>query len=685
MAEEKRTRRDFLRLASLTTAGAVLAACAGEPEVVEKIVKETVIVEKEVEKIVTATPAAEAEATAEPAEEPTAAPTEPAGAMLKFSEAPMLAERVAAGELPPVEERLPEDPLVVEVLESIGQYGGTITVGSNASTLMGGDLDRVCPPINYLRIAPSLQGAVPSVFKQWQFDDHQNLTLELRKGVRWSDGEPVTADDVVFWYEDILLNTEITPLPAIGFRPGGEMMTLTKVDDYTVQITFSVPNPSFILVNLAHRYGFGNGSLKPAHYLKQFHIKYNDKAEELAKAAGLDFWYQLFGREANPYQTLDLPTLMPFMAVRDSTTTVFFERNPYFWMVDAEGNQLPYIDAVTHDRVADIALLDAKLVGGNYDFAGMQTNIQNYATYAEGADASDAEIVLWSSGKGSECQYAFNMNWEEDEWREVCSDDRFRQALSLAINRQEINDVIYFGNAVNRAMTVISASRHFKPEYAEAYIDYDPERANALLDEMGLEWSADKKHRLFPTSKTPMVIAFDFVETETPKLAITELVAEYWRNVGIEIQYKSITRNLLNQKILANQEMMSLWHGGSMTDILFLREPKFLTPRNGDESTWGVLWGLWYNTGGQQGLEPPELIKELYRALDDYNRTDSNESAAIVLRAQAEHIWNIGTVGEAPHPLWVRKNLKNVEPQGFWVWDALWTEPFFPEQWYIES
>ena len=130
---------------------------------------------------------------------------------------------------------------------------------------------------------------------------------------------------------------------------------------------------------------------------------------------------------------------------------------------------------------------------------------------------------------------------------------------------------------------------------------------------------------------------------------------------------------------------MSLWHGGSMTDILFLREPKFLTPRYGDESTWGILWGLWYNTGGKEGLEPPEIIKQLYNALDEYNRTESDEPAAFVLRTQAEKIWNIGTVGEAPHPLWVRNTLKNVAANGVWVWDCLWTEPWYPEQWYFEQ
>jgi ABC-type transport system substrate-binding protein len=168
------------------------------------------------------------------------------------------------------------------------------------------------------------------------------------------------------------------------------------------------------------------------------------------------------------------------------------------YAVDPEGNQLPYIDNINMDRAADLSIMDAKIVGGTYDFAAFQLRILFYATYAEGAPHSNAHMKLWESGKGGEVVYNVNMNWEDEEMREVFSDDRFRQALSLAINRRDINDVIYFGNASETQMTVIPVSRHYKPEYAEAYAEFDPDRANELLDEMGLEWNAAGTHRLWP-------------------------------------------------------------------------------------------------------------------------------------------------------------------------------------------
>jgi peptide/nickel transport system substrate-binding protein len=285
-------------------------------------------------------------------------------------------------------------------------------------------------------------------------------------------------------------------------------------------------------------------------------------------------------------------------------------------------------------------------------------------------------MTLWQSGKGSEVVYNVNCNWPDEEKRTVFQDDRFRQALSLAINRADINEVIYFGNASETQMTVIPVSRHYKPEYAAAYAEFDLDKANALLDEMGLEWNADKTHRLWPVSKKDIVIAWDLVETETPKGPITELVTEYWKEIGIEIQWKSITRNLLTQKMGANEEPMSLWHGDETADTLFLRRPKYFAPIDGDENTWGVLWGRWYNTKGEQGEEPPQVIKDLYVWLDEYNITDSDEPARKVLESQAEHVWTLGSVGNAPHPLFVRNTLKNVsETGGFWTWDSLWAFP----------
>ncbi|NLX44139.1 MAG: twin-arginine translocation signal domain-containing protein, partial [Chloroflexi bacterium] len=570
MGSNAHTRRDFLKMASLGSAGALMAACTAQPEVVEKIVQETVIVEKVVEKVVTATPAAEQQESAgEPTSEPTSEPTpEP---MARFTESPMLAERVAAGDLPPVEERLPDEPRICEIIGEIGSYGGTLVVGDTSTNLRGPDCASAQDRPYWLRPSHDLTHAVPNTMADWEMSaDFTEVTCYLRKGMRWSDGEPVTTEDIRFWYEDILKNTELTPLPNIAFRRGGDLMTLDILDDYAFKLTFAAPNPSFVLVNMAH-YGVGeSGCWVPAHYMKQFHIQYNDKANDLAKAAGFDFWYQNFGKVNNVDQSLDRPRVHAFVPIKDTPQTVTFERNPYYHAVDPEGQQLPYIDTMVVERAAELGMFDAKVVGGTYDFSAFSLTIQNYTTYAAAAEDNNCRIIIWPTGRGSDQVYNLNFTWPDEEWRTVFRDLRFRQALSLALDRQDINDVVYYGNSFNRQYTVIPTSRHFRPEYETAYAEMDVERANALLDEMGLEWNSAKTHRLWPVSKTPIIIPFDTVELATPVMPIHELVNEHWQRIGIETQVKSITRNLLSQKILANEEPLSLWRGDESSDILFL-------------------------------------------------------------------------------------------------------------------
>lgn len=679
---KKHTRRDFIRLTGLATAGVAIAACTQEPEIVEKIVKETVVVEKEVEKEVTTIVEKEVEKEVTVVVEKEVEP--PAS---KYHESPMLAARVARGELPPVDERLPEEPLIVEPYETIGQYGGTLRAGGVGTNLLPGDGGLAGnDKQNWLRINQELTSALPNVLRHWEIsDDLTTITCYMRKGMRWSDGRPVTFDDLLFRYEDVWQNTDLTPLVHERHRPGGKMMELVKIDDYTFQFRFAVPHPNYVMHCMAHQVGWGQDNILPAHYLKQFHIKYNDKVGDLAKAAGFDFWYQYFARQADLAQNPERPNIRAFIVESDNPQFATWARNPYFWMVDPEGNQLPYIDRITADKVAELLLLDAKITGGQYDFSGFDTNIQNYATYAEGAEQGGYRIILWQSGKGAEVVYNVNMTYGDETWRQVFSDDRFRQALSLAIDREEINQVIYFGNAFPRQMTVIPTSRFFKPDYEAAYADYDPRQANALLDEMGLEWNAARTHRLWPGSSQPMVIDFDIYESETPKGPITELVAEYWRVIGVDIQYKSVTRSLLSQRIQANEEPMSLWHGDATTDVLFKSRPKWFVPTSGDENTWGMLWAQWYDSGGKVGEEPPAEIQQLYRWFEEFGLTRSQEVAQHILDVQARRIWTIGTVGNAPHPLIVNAKLRNVPEQGFWCWDSLFTYTAWPESWFFES
>jgi len=678
--QKKHTRREFLYYSALGGAGIMLAACAeppraSVPQPAAKEAQPTAVLEEPEEE-------AKIEPTAAPEQEEQPAPDD---APSKYNESPMLAERVAAGELPPVDERVPEEPMIIYPEEEIGQYGGTIRVGSQYSgyysadvMMAGGQVQRL------LRIDRNLQDAAPNVLKGWDIsDDLTTITCHMRKGLKWSDGVPVTVDDMVYWYEDMLLNPDITPVVGMWVRPGDEVMKLEIIDDYTFRLKFAVPSPLVPTVVMAHGFTIGDG-FRPAHYLKEYHIKYNDKANELATAAGFDFWYQYHGQRENQDQNPDRPHCRAFVVTQELPDTVYFERNPYFFMVDPEGNQLPYVDRMVMDRVADVAMLDAKVVAGQYDFAGYETSALNYSLYQESAEQGGYRIELWKTGKGGEVVYHVNGTWPDEMMRNIFRDARFRRALSVAINRQEINDVIYYGLAIPRQFTVVPESQYFKQEYSDAWAQYDPDLANQLLDEIGLEWDEQHQLRLWPDG-TPMIIHFDYCEIETPKTAVTELVREYWEAIGIRIVPKVMTRTLLTPKIYANEEPMSMWHGDETLDILFAIRPKFFAPIDGDESCWGVLWGRWHNTRGEEGEEPPDEIKDLYNWIDEYAITRSAEVAHKLLQSQADNVWTIGTVGNAPVPFIVNKKLRNVAKEGLTTWDNRWTYPYFPEHWFYKE
>jgi peptide/nickel transport system substrate-binding protein len=668
--KKKFTRREFLRISTAATAGVIATACGGPatPEATEEVA-----VEEEAAATPVPTPEPEKEAT-------------PAPPPSKYKEAPMLAERVEAGELPPVDERLPEEPSIVPVVEEIGQYGGTATTGEPAGWMIGLDAWFVGAVFQLmLRPTPDLTGAVPNLVKEWEMsEDAKTITMHMRKGLKWSDGAPLTADDMVFRYEHVLQNEDLTPVIPPELSPGGELMKVEKADDYTLTFKFAAPNPTFVLGSMAHYYGFSWGQFIPSHYLKEYHIDFNPDADALAKEEGYDNWYELFLYKVDPDSNPERPAYEAYIITSTTSDTTIMERNPYFWQVDPEGNQLPYIDKVITDRLSDPEIYNVKVLSGEYDFAGRATNIMNYAAYDDAAEQGDFRIILWNGGKGGEVVYEVNMNYDKDPvLRDIFRDVRFRRALSLAINRDEINDVIYFGRAVPRQMTVLPDSKYFKEEFATAYAEYDPDQANALLDEMGLEWDANHEYRLRPDGE-PLKIFWDYYESETPKGPITELVRDHWKAVGVEINVKSISRQLLSERIRANEEPLSLWHGDNVTDILFPMERKWFVPAVKDSMAWCPLWAQWYETNGEQGEEPPDEIKQIFEWWENFRTTLDPEWAYKILSAQAENVWSIGTVGLAPHPLIVKNNLRNVAEDGIFAWDDLWTYPYYPEQWFFK-
>ena len=255
-----------------------------------------------------------------------------------YKESPMMAAMVQSGELPPVADRLPVEPLVVRPWNQIGTYGG--------GTLTGGWRDVNCTNAEHLLdvVAPDFTKPVTNVLIGYDLAaDNKSVTLFLREGMKWSDGQPFTADDFMFWYEDILSNTELTPTPPSIYSPGGKLMDVIKIDDYTVKYSFSVPYP--VIVDVMASDVWWQFPIQPKHYMKNWHPEYNKDAGDVAKDEGFETWYQAFGahRITGASQTdTDRPTVYPWTMVDiDTAQNQYFVRNPYYFAVDTEGQQLP--------------------------------------------------------------------------------------------------------------------------------------------------------------------------------------------------------------------------------------------------------------------------------------------------------------------------------------------------------
>jgi len=603
-----------------------------------------------------------------------------------FAESPMLAELAKAGTIPALKDRLPAEPLVVQPIE-VGQYGGTARVGNITTELGGYDCDfLIGRPTHFLRYNFDLTATEPNVAKSVDVsEDKSTYTIHMRKGLKWSDGEPCTAADFVFSYQDISLNKELTPTVPMDLRPGGTPMEVTAPDEYSVVIKFAVPHPRFLLSTLPHQNGWYNAhQLHPAHYLKQFHPKYNPKAEAEAKAQKFNTWTERFSDMDNLAVNPDRPCLAAFTVVENTPTVVRYQRNPYFWQVDANGNQLPYIDYVEMERLQNVESYHAKIVTGAYDYAVGNTDVLNFQTYDESSQAGDYKVGVWSSGRGSEVFFQVNLNIADEVLRTIHQDVRFRRALSLAINRDEMNQLLFFGQATIRQMTVLPTSVNFKQEYADAFIAYDVDQANSLLDEMGLKWNGDKSVRLRSDGK-PLDYNFDYFDGEGPKTSILELVAEYWRAVGVNVNAKAITRQLLSPRVTENKEAMSMWHGDASTDILLPVDRKWSIGKNGDECTVAPVWNDWFQTDGASGEEPPDWYMKPLMAWKKYSETLDPEAAAELLQSQADNLWSIGTVGLTPWLMVAKNHLGNVPVVGIHTWDGLFQFPYHAETIFIRQ
>ena len=596
-----------------------------------------------------------------------------------FAQSPYLDDR----DLPGVEERLPDDPVVIHPYKSIGKYGGTarITIWDNWQFFN---------TEHAVTISADMRNVLPNLAEFFDVsEDGRVTTVRLRPGIKWSDGEPLTADDFMFRFNHVWLDPEMSPI-VYRLVQGSKFV---KVDELTFQYVFPEPNPLFI----NYFAQLGSAFADPEHFFRDYHPAFRDKEEldALVETEGFVTWMSLYGslRDWGNEDAVKVPTLRAYRVTQRTPTKMRLERNPYYFKIDPAGNQLPYIDAID----AIILLENSQMITfqaatGQLDFAAFTLKTQDIPLLKLGEVKGVNRVNIWRRLHISDVALQANYNYDEPKYRNLVwgkGERRFMRALSHAIDRDQINKAIYFGRGIPSQVTAHPTSRWYREEWANAHIRHDPDYARELLDELGLHDVNGDGLREYPDG-TKLTITFEYLDFETPKNMTMELVRDYWREVGVDVRLKSVERSLQSERAQANRMQMTLWHADKVTDILFPVVPDWFYPhRAGWELSMWNHWARYYQSGGELGEEPPPSIRELQHWGDELRTATTEEhrtqAATKLLQAQADNLWTIGTVGQAPHPVVTSTRLKNVPPTGIWGWDNRWTLAYHPSTWYLDD
>ena len=610
-----------------------------------------------------------------------------------YHQAPMLDAMVESGDLPPVEERLPANPYVEDMIDGVGTYGGTL----RTTILANGDhynLTRTTANELLVRWDPTWSEVVPSLAEEFTVsDDATTYTFTLREGLKWSDGAPFTVEDIMFWYEDVFMNEQLNPSKSPTFTVGGEPVVVTQTGERTVEFKFASPYGLF-LQQLA--YGQGHHPvIYPKHYLSQFHEKYNaDGLPALIEAdATAGDWVALFNSKVSLsfqpqfWQNLDLPTMNPWVLTVPyaDQERVVAERNPFYWKVDPDGNQLPYIDGITWAKIDDPQLMALRMTSGDFDFAFRHINNSTFRSVLyDGQDSGNYRFVDVMDLPANDAVVLLNLNVEDDTKREIFQNKDFRIALSHAINRQEIIDLIYVGQGAPAQVAIQPDHELFNETHASQYTEYDTAKANEILDGIMPEKNGDGI-RLMPNGE-PMVINFmvaDVFGLSYPD--VMQMVQQYARDIGVDIQIRTTDRARLNTMWYANEHEAYMWNcvGGlseAYSDVRcympFLKADIFFASK----------WADWYSDRST-GEEPPEAVKELMAAYDDVNAaaTDADRLAEMqeFLSLSAEQFLTIGISRPMPKYMMVSKDLRNVV-DGIPITGNLWHPAPTLTQWWFD-
>lgn len=690
MDKRKITRRDFLKVSTITFVGTVATACGVAPT------PQTIEVTKEVPVQVTV--------------------VVPKGRQ----EPPLLKPRVDSGELPPVDMRLPENPVVVGGRDAIGVYGGEVRMIHFDPVWCVSNYDWNSERLlNYSDI--DLRTIVPNVFESWEVSpDGTTFTITMRKGMKFSDGQPLTTEDVRFYIEDIWFNTDINASPMWQIRFDGKDNSspakLEVIDDFTFKLTYAAPFGALPAHLTRWEPGNWPSILGPSNFYKQFHNKYTDQAklDEMAKAAKLETWVQLFNQHWQwgmavwqfPAWMKDTdypyPVLSPWHIVDNPQEGLFvFERNPYYWKVDLEGNQLPYFDNLRYDYITTTDAAKLKLAQNELDSMGMHdVTMADYPFYKQNEPAGNFQVMDYSSVMSDRDvffpQHALfkEDGTPDDVMTEIVNHPNFVKALSVAINREEINQSLFYGTARMGQMGPVPSSKYYKESYGTAWAQFDKDLASQLLDEMGLDKKNAQGIRLKKDGQ-PLTYTIEQaglrVGPLTPK--VSELVAAYWRDVGIDATSKEVQENLYNDRLNSGQAQCGVWHADRCSDLLLPLEMRWFIPTDQGQGGPSSVWARWHNAVDKtaEGLvEPPDQIKKYYdlfaKMTSTTNEDDRVKFGQEIFDGLAETPLSIGLVLDLKAPLIYNKNMRNLpRPKALMGWDTYGNSTYHPEAYFYEG
>ncbi|MEO0681379.1 MAG: ABC transporter substrate-binding protein [Pseudomonadota bacterium] len=604
--------------------------------------------------------------------------------------------------LPPLAERLPAEPLVVVPYEAVGTYGGTMRALSNATEAGTSDFLSV-RHVNLVRFADDLATIVPNIAKSWSWnDDFTELTFELRAGHKWSDGAPFTSADVEFWLNGLALDGNVIESPKDYVLSGGDPIAIEVMDETTFKFVMTTPKPG-LLSHFANSYA---QPFQPKHFLGQFHPALNADADALAAEHGfasgyeaLNFYYGNSDWTDTPTPMLrdpakaaslpkaTQPTLEAFIYTADTTEGRKLVANPYFHQVDVTGQQLPYISRQDELYINENQVRLLKIASGEVDYKSQSLQLPDVPYLLDNAEGADYTVQL--APTIAMPVFSFNVTSEDAGKAAVFSDVRFREAMSVAINRDELNEAVFFGLGAPKQYNAFSPSPAFMDPSLETYATaYDPARAAALLDEIGMVDTDGDGFRELPGGEK-IVLNLQFA-TQGIATEVVEFVGQNWADAGVQTTVKEVTPDEYRSAQSANQLDVGMWAKGQPVAIVLGNNELFVPPfENYFGHRTGMKWAEWVESGGSAGVEPPA---EVMAMMDDINAFQaaapgsdaSGEIGARLAEAMTKQLFFIGTV-QAPNPIVHRNALVNVTEFQTWSYEYYRTYPYLATQWFLSD